>query len=25
LSVAEDGCLSYHGASCDFEGKYTKQ
>jgi hypothetical protein len=25
LSVAEDGCLYYHGASCDFEGKYTKK
>jgi len=25
LSVAEDGCLYYHGASCDFEGKYTRK
>lgn len=25
LSVSEDGCLYYHGASCDFEGKYTRK
>jgi hypothetical protein len=25
LSVTEDGCLYYHGASCDFEGQYTRK
>jgi hypothetical protein len=25
LEVREDKCLSWHGASCDFDGKYKKR